>query len=178
MGGVSGDVTNISMRAATIRTNDNISMIVPNSDFITSTVVNWSDTDRNVRFNFPVSISFNEDPEWVRGLLMKVACENKGVLVRPPPDVLFREYGQSAIVLNLRVWTRDYTDRPGILKSQLYYAIFQKFREQGVDIPYPQQDVHIKDLPDGALTGGPAGQAISERHGAEPATSEGESADR
>ena len=173
MGGVSGDVTNISMRATTIRTNDNISMIVPNSDFIASTVINWSHTDRNVRFNFPVSVSYKEDPERVRGLLLEVARENKGVLVNPPPDVLFQEYAQSAIVLNLRVWTRDYIDRPGVLKSQLYYAIFQKFREQGVEIPYPQQDVHIKDLPDGALTGGPAGQANSERHGAEPATSEG-----
>ena len=157
MGGVSGDVINISMRATTIRTNDNISMIVPNSDFITSTVINWSHTDRNVRFNFPVSVSYREDPERVRLLLLEVARENKGVLVSPPPDVLFKEYADSAIVLNLRVWTRDYSDRPGVLKSQLYYAIFQKFREQGVEIPYPQRDVHIKEVPPpfpGDLTGG------------------------
>jgi len=156
MEGVSGDVTNISMRATTIRTNDNISMIVPNSDFITSTVINWSHTDRNVRFNFPVSVSYKEDPERVRGLLLEVARENKGVLVSPPPDVLFKEYADSAIVLNLRVWTRDYIDRPGVLKSQLYYAIFRKFREQGVEIPYPQRDVHIRGLSAGALTGTPA----------------------
>ncbi len=165
MGGVSGDVVNISMRATTIRTNDNISMIVPNSDFITSTVINWSHTDRNVRFNFPVAVSYREDPERVRKLLLEVARENKGVLVTPPPDVLFKEYADSAIVLNLRVWTRDYTDRPGVLKSQLYYAIFQKFREQGVEIPYPQRDVHIKDLPFGAPADVPAGGKIPERPG-------------
>ena len=162
MGGVSGDVTNISMRATTIRTNDNISMIVPNSDFITSTVINWSHTDRNVRFNFPVAVSYKEDPERVRGLLLEVARENKGVLVTPPPDVLFKEYADSAIVLNLRVWTRDYIDRPGVLKSQLYYAIFRKFREQGVEIPYPQRDVHIKDLPGGISLTAAVAEAMSE----------------
>lgn len=168
MEGVSGDVTNISMRATTIRTNDNISMIVPNSDFITSTVINWSHTDRNVRFNFPVSVSYKEDPERVRGLLLEVARENKGVLVSPPPDVLFKEYADSAIVLNLRVWTRDYIDRPGVLKSQLYYAIFRKFREQGVEIPYPQRDVHIRDLPAGTLTGAPAARTATAPVGAPP----------
>jgi len=173
MGGVSGDVTNISMRATTIRTNDNISMIVPNSDFITSTVINWSHTDRNVRFNFPVSVSYREDPERVRGLLLEVARENKGVLVTPSPDVLFKEYADSAIVLNLRVWTRDYIDRPGVLKSQLYYAIFRRFREQGVEIPYPQRDVHIKDLPGGTLTGAPAGGGTPEGLGRGPAPFDG-----
>ena len=169
MGGVSGDVTNISMRATTIRTNDNISMIVPNSDFVTSTVINWSHTDRNVRFNFPVSVSYREDPERVRGLLLEVARENRGVLVSPPPDVLFKEFSDSAIVLSLRVWTRDYIDRPGVLKSRLYYAIFRKFREQGVEIPFPQRDVHIKDLPGGHTVG----QAVPERPGGRPATPEG-----
>jgi len=174
MGGVSGDVTHISMRATTIRTNDNISMIVPNSDFITSTVINWSHTDRNVRFNFPVSVSYREDPERVRALLLDVARENKGVLVTPPPDVLFKEYADSAIVLNLRVWTRNFIDRPGVLKSQLYYAIFRKFREQGVEIPYPQRDVHIKDMPGAASTVAPAGAAAREPFDKDAAAPDGD----
>ena len=78
MGGVPGEVTNISMRAPTIRTNDKISMIVPNTDFVTSTVINWSRTGRNLRFNFPVSVSYREDPGRVRGLLLEVARENRG----------------------------------------------------------------------------------------------------
>ncbi len=173
MRGVSGDVTNISMRATTIRTNDNISMIVPNSDFITSTVINWSHTDRNVRFNFPVSVSYKEDPERVRGILLEVARENDGVLAFPPPDVLFNEYGDNAIVLNLRVWTRDYTDRPGVLKSQLYYAIFRKFREHGIEIPYPQRDVHIKELPGGGLNNAGEDEAARKEPGRESAPSDG-----
>lgn len=173
MRGVSGDVINISMRATTIRTNDNINMIVPNSDFITSTVINWSLTDRNVRFNFPVSVSYKEDPERVRGILLEVARENEGVLAFPPPDVLFNEYGDNAIVLNLRVWTRDYTDRPGVLKSQLYYAIFRKFREHGIEIPYPQRDVHIKELPGGGLNNAGEDEAARMEPGRESAPSDG-----
>ncbi|MBN2403847.1 MAG: mechanosensitive ion channel [Spirochaetes bacterium] len=145
--GITGDVINISMRATTILTNDNISIIVPNSEFVSSTVINWSHTDKNVRFNFPVSVSYREDPENIKKLLLEVAEENGGVLKYPQADVLFSEYGDSALVFNLRVWTTTYINRPGVLKSQLYYDIFKKFKEHGVEIPFPQRDVHIKDYP-------------------------------
>lgn len=145
--GISGDVVNISMRATTIITNDNISIIIPNSEFVSSTVINWSHTDRNVRFNFPVGVSYREDPDSIRKLLLQVADENGGVLKQPRPDVLFSEFADSAMIFNLRVWTRDYTDRPGVLKSQLYYEIYKKFKENGVEIPYPQRDIHIKEKP-------------------------------
>jgi small-conductance mechanosensitive channel len=143
---VAGDVVDISMRATTIVTNDNISIIVPNSQFISGTVINWSHTDRNVRFNFPVGVSYKEDPENVRQVLIGIATDNPGVLKSPNPDVLFSEYAESAMVFNLRVWTREYINRPGVLKSQLYYEIARRFREQGIEIPFPQRDVHIKHM--------------------------------
>lgn len=143
--GISGDVVNISMRATTIITNDNISIIIPNSEFVSSTVINWSHTDRDMRFNFPVGVSYGEDPDNIRKLLLQVADENSGVLKQPRPDVLFSEFADSAMNFNLRVWTREYTDRPAILKSQLYYEIYKKFKENGVEIPYPQRDIHIKE---------------------------------
>ena len=144
---VAGNVIKISMRATTIITNDNISIIVPNSEFISSTVINWSHTDRNVRFNFPVGVAYKEDPEKVKNLLLEVAGENEGVLKNPGPDVLFNDYGDSSLNFNLRVWTSRYIDRPGVLKSQLYYEIFKRFKEAGVEIPFPQRDVHIKEMP-------------------------------
>jgi small-conductance mechanosensitive channel len=144
VGDISGDVVRISMRATTVLTNDNISVIVPNSDFISSSVINWSHIDRNVRLNFPVSVSYKEDPLKIKKILLEVVAENSGVLKDPKPDVLFDEYGESSLNFNLRVWTREYTNRPGVLKSQLYYSIFQKFRDEGVQIPYPQRDVHLK----------------------------------
>jgi len=146
---VAGDVVNISMRATTIVTNDNISIIVPNSEFVSQTVINWSHTDRNVRFNFPVGVSYKEDPERIRQLLLEVALDNVGVLKDPKPDVLFSEYGDSALMFNLRVWTQDFVNRPGVLKSQLYYEIFRRFRKEGVEIPFPQRDIHIQNWPSG-----------------------------
>ena len=148
VGGISGDVAKISMRATTIVTNDNISIIVPNSEFIASTVINWSHTDRNVRFNIPVGVAYKEDPENIKKLLLEVAFENEGVLKDPKPDVLFTEFGDNSINFNLRVWTNEYIDRPGVLKSQLYYKIFEKFKQNNVEIPFPQRDVHIKNIPD------------------------------
>jgi len=145
--GIHGDVVDISLRAATIVANDNISVIVPNSEFISSTIINWRHMDRNVRFNIPVSVSYKEDPESVKEIHLEVAGRNDGVLKHPAPDVLFDKYGESSLNFNLRIWTRNYINKPGVLRSQLYYEIFKVFREKGVEIPYPQRDVHIKSKP-------------------------------
>jgi small-conductance mechanosensitive channel len=141
---ISGDVIKISMRSTTIVTNDNISIIVPNSDFISTKVINWSHIDRNVRLNFPVGVSYKEDPKNIKKLLLEVAYNNEGVLKDPKPDVLFEKFGDSSLVFNLRVWTRQYINRPGVLKSQIYYEVFEKFREHGIEIPFPQRDLHLK----------------------------------
>jgi len=141
---IKGDVIKISARATTVVTNDNISIIVPNSEFISSTVINWSHNDRNVSFRFPVGVSYKEDPRIVKKILMQVADENSGVLKNPSTMVLFDEFGDSSLNFHLRVWTTDYINRPNILKSQLYFAIFKKFREAGIEIPFPQRDLHFK----------------------------------
>ncbi|MBP7341815.1 MAG: mechanosensitive ion channel, partial [Syntrophaceae bacterium] len=75
---------------------------------------------------------------------------NSGVLKDPKPDVLFSEFSDSAMKFNLRVWTRDYINRPGVLKSQLYYEIARRFREKGIEIPLPQRDVRIRKTPSDA----------------------------
>jgi small-conductance mechanosensitive channel len=144
VGSVTGNIVRIAARATTVITNDNIAIIVPNSDFINSKVINWSLNNRNVRFNFPVGVSYKEDPERVKKLLLEVANENPGVHQNPPPDVLFEEFGESSLNFNLRVWSSEFSDRPKVLKSQLYYAIFEKFKEHGVEIPFPQRDLHLK----------------------------------
>ncbi len=145
VGEVYGDVVSISMRSTTIITNDNIAIIVPNSDFISSKVINWSYTDRIVRFNIPVGVSYNEDPQIIKKLLLEVVDENELILPNPKPDVLFENYGDSSINFNLRVWSKELINKPDVLKSQLYYAIFEKFRKNGIEIPFPQRDLHIKN---------------------------------
>lgn len=149
VGDIGGDVMNISVRATTILTNDNISIIVPNSEFISSTVINWSHNDRNIRFDVPVGVSYNEDPKQIKELLLEVAGENDNVLTTPEATVLFEEFGDSSLNFTLLVWTKTYTDKPRRLISELNFAIFEKFKEHNIEIPFPQRDLHIKSQPEG-----------------------------
>ena len=144
VGEVHGDVVRISPRATIIVTNDNIAVIVPNSDFITGRITNWSYTDRDVRFHIPVGVSYRSDPEEVRRLLLAVAGAHPGVLKQPEPDALFQEFGDSSLNFILRVWTRDYITTPGILRSELNFAISRIFKEHGIEVPFPQRDLHIR----------------------------------
>lgn len=142
--GTEGNIVSISARATTVITNDSIAIIVPNSKFINEKVVNWSLNDRKVRFNFPVGVSYKEDPAKIKRILLEVANACEGVETSPAPDVLFSSYGESSLDFSLRVWSSQYSYTPLVLKSILYYAIFEKFKEHGVEIPYPQRDLHIK----------------------------------
>jgi len=140
---IEGDVIKISLRSTTIVTNDNISVIVPNSKFISSTIINWSHNDRNVRFNVPIGVSYGSDPEKVKSLLLEVAEGEKTVLKNPIPDVIFNEFGDSSLNFSLRVWTQKHITTPQVLKSKLYFQIFKVFKENGIEIPFPQRDVHL-----------------------------------
>jgi small-conductance mechanosensitive channel len=144
VGQVAGNIVKISARATTIVTNDNISIIVPNSDLINKEVINWSLNDYTIRCNFPVRVSYREDPQRIRQLLLEVAHETKGVLESPPSDVLLEAFDDSAFRFNLRVWTSEFTDRPGVLHSHLNYAIAKKFKAHNVEIPFPQRDLHLR----------------------------------
>lgn len=141
---LSGNIVKISARATTLITNDNIAVIVPNSDFINLRVINWSHTSKNVRLHFPIGVSYKEDPDNVRKLLLEVAHDKQGVLRDPEPYVLFESFGDSSLNFNLLAWTDEYTDRPKILRSELYFDIFKKFKEHNIEIPFPQRDIHIK----------------------------------
>jgi small-conductance mechanosensitive channel len=152
VGTVTGDVVNISLRSTTVVTNDNIAIIVPNSEFVSSRVTNWSYTDRDVRFNFPVGVSYRSDPELVRRLLLQVADQHPGVLKNPKPDALLLEFGDSSLNFMLRVWTRQYATTPGILRSELNFMIIKAFKERDIEIPFPQRDLHIRS---GSLAGQP-----------------------
>lgn len=147
VGETEGDVISISVRATTILTNENVSIIVPNSEFISSRVINWSHNDRNIRFDIPVGVSYSEDPAEVKAVLLKVADENEHVLERPAPKVFFDEFADSSLNFTLAVWTSSHTDKPRILKSELYFTIFEAFKEKGIEIPFPQRDVYIKSQP-------------------------------
>jgi len=144
VGNVTGDVVHIAARSTTVLTNDNIAIIIPNSSFISSNVINWSHVDPKVRFRVPVTVAYGSDVRFVEQLLLQVAKENENVLEEPPPRVIFKGFGDSALEFELRVWTMRLLHRRGVLLSQLNFSIYEKFQHNGVQIPFPQRDVHIK----------------------------------
>ncbi len=144
LGDTHGKVEKISARATTILTNDNISIIVPNSEFMQSKVINWSHNDYNVRFRIPVSVSYSSDVEKVAGLLLEVASEDPHVLKDPGPATRLIKFGDNGIHFELLVWTSAYIHRRGKFISDINMAVIKKFNKNAVEIPFPQRDVHIK----------------------------------
>ena len=125
------------------RTNDNIIVIVPNSEFVVKPVTNWTATDRQVRFSLAVGVSYGSDPEEVRSILHSVAGQNPDVLSAPAPNVIFIGFGESSLDFELRYWTVAQVQTPLVLKSDLYFALFRALKERGIQIPYPQRDIHL-----------------------------------
>jgi small-conductance mechanosensitive channel len=144
VGGVAGQVTKISLRSTVVVTNDNITIIVPNSNFITNPVTNWSYGDPKVRLRLPVGVAYGSDVEKLRRVLLEVAAENPAVLKDPAPMVRFLEFGDSALNFELAVWTIDMAHRPMRFRSDLYFAIERKLRENHIEIPFPQRDLHLR----------------------------------
>jgi small-conductance mechanosensitive channel len=144
VGGVLGDVVRMAGRSTWVCTNENVVIIVPNSEFISNRVTNWTANDRRIRFSLPVGVSYDANPEKVRDLLLATAREHPDVLDEPAPDVLFLGFGDSALNFELRVWTIRQVQTPKTLASDLYYSIFRCLGENGIEIPFPQRDLHLK----------------------------------
>jgi small-conductance mechanosensitive channel len=139
-----GDVVKIAARSTWIRTNDNVVMIVPNNTFINNSVTNWTANDPNVRVSLPVGVGYGSDPEEVRELMLAAAAAHPQVLKEPKPDVIFTDYGDNSINFSLRVWTAARAHTPLVLKSDLYFALFRVFKEKGIELPFPQRDLHLR----------------------------------
>ncbi|MCL4794752.1 MAG: mechanosensitive ion channel [Bryobacteraceae bacterium] len=142
-----GDVIHIGARSTWVRTNDNIVVVLPNGEFIDKPVVNWTANDRLVRIHVPVGVSYSADPVHVRTVLLRVAGDNQDVVSEPAPDVLFEGFGDSSLNFDLRVWTKTRTSVAPMLRSELYFAIFAEFAREGIEIPFPQRDLHLRTLP-------------------------------
>jgi small-conductance mechanosensitive channel len=143
VGDTEGDVLEINIRSTTIRTLNNITIIVPNSEFISSNVINWSHGDPKIRINVLVGVSYGSNIDDVLKSLREVANEHPEVLKKPSSDILLRGFGDSSWDMDLRVWI-SHPKRHHIIKSDLNIAIVKKFREYGVEIPFPQRDLHVR----------------------------------
>ncbi|MDP6306555.1 MAG: mechanosensitive ion channel [Verrucomicrobiota bacterium] len=142
--GVAGRVTKIQLRSTTVVTNDNITMIVPNADFISNTVTNWSHGDPKVRIRVPVGVAYGSDLKLLQRLLLEAAAEHPKALRDPSPVVLFTEFGDSSLNFELGVWTQEMTATPIHFTSEMNFIIDQKLRENDIEIPFPQRDLHVR----------------------------------
>jgi small-conductance mechanosensitive channel len=143
--GVAGQVQQIRARSTVIRTNDNITMIVPNTRFIDSPVTNWTHGDPRVRFRVPVGVAYGSDIGKVTEALLQVGQENPNTLKDPAPGVFLDKFGENSIDFELVVWSSEMSYRPRRYRSDLNFAIEEKFRKAGIKIAFPQRDLHIRD---------------------------------
>lgn len=159
VGSVDGDVVEIGGRSTSIVTNDNITIIVPNSRFVTENVVNWKHTGNQVRFRVPVAVAYGTDPRLVERILLNVAAGNAEVLREPGPKVWFRRFGERALEFELLAWNARHVHCRGELVSDLNHAILSAFSKQGIEIPFPRRDVHVyspRETPADPRNPGPA----------------------
>jgi small-conductance mechanosensitive channel len=145
--GVAGEVRKISLRSTTVVTNDNITIIVPNSDLITHPVTNWSHGDPKVQFRVPIGVAYGTDVERLKLLLLEIAAEHPQVLKIPAPNVYFESFGDSSLNFELGLWTQEMTHSPRRFRSEINFAIERKLRLNGVEIPFPQRVVHLRPTP-------------------------------
>ena len=142
--GIAGQVQHIRARSTVIVTNDNITMIVPNTKFIDSPVTNWTYGDPRVRFRIPIGVAYGSDVNRVREALIAAAREHPAALSDPAPSVFLDKFGDSTIDFELVVWSMEMSYRPRRFKSDLNFLIDKHLRAAGIEIPNPQRDLHIR----------------------------------
>ena len=146
--GLTGTVKAISVRSTLINTNDNIDIVVPNSEFVANRLTNWTLNERILRMRIPFGVAYGSDKELVRKAAIE-ACEEVSYTLTHmrgrEPDVWLVEYGDSSLNFLLLVWVnREGARRPTRTKAAYLWALEDKFREYGIEIPFPQRDLHMR----------------------------------
>ena len=146
-----GTVTDIRMRSLTIRTNDNIDLIVPNQNFIQNIVTNWTLNDKSRRFRIPFGVAYGTEVETVEKVILTALKDLKlphYKIGAKKPQIIFTSLGDNSINFELFVWVKDeLTLRPRYTTSEFLKMIYKALNEAGISIPFPQQDIYIKEIP-------------------------------
>jgi small-conductance mechanosensitive channel len=145
IGGLWAEVKKINVRSTVVQTFDNASVIIPNSEFISQQVTNWSFKDKRMRRNLEVGVAYGSDVALVEKTLMEIALETRGVLKYPQPDVIFVDHADSALIFRLRIWVD--VDDYWKVASQIRFDIDRRFQKLEIEIAFPQRDLHIRTLP-------------------------------
>ena len=144
-GSTFGEVKRIGIRAVSVTTRDNREYLIPNENLMTSQVENWSYSSKEVAISIPVGVAYGSDIDQAEALLLQAARGTRRVLAHPGPAVVLSAFGPSAIEMNVVCWINDPEDGVGNVKSDVLKAAWHLFREHGVEIPFPQSDVHLRD---------------------------------
>ncbi|MEO8718484.1 MAG: mechanosensitive ion channel domain-containing protein [Burkholderiales bacterium] len=145
--GVRGHVREIGMRYTRITTNDEVDIIVPNSEFINGRVTNWTYENRIHRIHVPFGVAYGSDKEKVKAAALRAAQRVKGTVTEPgrEPDAWLVGFGDSSLNFELVVWVGpDLVTRPGRTDAAFLWAIEDELRAEGVEIPFPQRDLHVR----------------------------------
>lgn len=142
--GLWAEVKKINVRSTVVQTFDNASVIIPNSDFISQQVTNWSFKDTRMRKNINVGVAYGSDIDLVRKTLLEIAAEIPNVLKYPRPEVIFVDHGDSALIFRLRIWT--HVDNYWAVPSAIRFELDKRFRDLSIEIAFPQRDVHIRSI--------------------------------
>lgn len=148
--GIHGEVRDIKIRATRITTNDNIDILVPNAEFVTGRVVNWTLRDGSRRIRIPFGVAYGVSKEEVKRAALEAAAEvpfTGNLDGARKPQVWLVAFGDSSLDFELVVWlTAEATKRPGAVKAAYLWALHSALERHGIEIPYPQQDLHIRSL--------------------------------
>lgn len=158
VGGVSGNVTRIRIRATTIQDWDRKEMIVPNKSVITDAIINWTLSDLVARVVVPVGIAYGADPSRALAVMEATIADHPLILKDPAPAAVFTGFGDSALNFELRVFVKTLADSVPV-RHQLHLELERRLREAGIEIPFPQRDVHLRSVSD---------EVVERLKGAEP----------
>lgn len=145
-----GWVNKIGVRAVSVITRDGKEHLIPNENLMTQEVENWSFSSRKVRIRIAVGVSYEADLRLAQKLMLDAATESPRVLDKPEPVCWITGFGDSSVDHELRIWITDPEGGLGNIKGDVYLRIWDKFKEAGIEIPFPQRDVHVRTLPETA----------------------------
>lgn len=157
-----GAVNKIGVRAVSIITRDGKEHLIPNENLMTQEVENWSYSDRNVRVRIPVSVSYDCDMKLARELMLKAATDSPRVLRSPKPNVWLTAFGDNGVEHEVLVWISDPESGIGGVKSDVLGRLWDLFKANGIIVPYPQRDLHLRTVPAGGMPSSSSGAGATE----------------
>ncbi|MFA5111093.1 MAG: mechanosensitive ion channel domain-containing protein [Desulfobaccales bacterium] len=154
-----GWINYLGGRYISVVTRDATEYLIPNEDLITNKVVNWSFTNNLLRLKIPVGVGYGSDLKQAMDLMLEAAREEPRILTEPGPSALLMGFGDNSVTLELRVWIRDPQNGVSNVKSQVRLGVWQRFKEHGIDLPFPQRVLHHQPVPEVKIAVRPQGRS-------------------